>query len=243
MRENPESRELLTAFVDESYREAGWYFLSAFVMTQRAEELLSDALNSVLEGAEELGIRPDAEFHGYDIFHGEGDWRPLRGQIRRAVQIYSDAMQAIVASGAVVFYSAVHSGQLVRRYGDFAFHPYEVAMHNLLTKLDEHFSRRAVTIRVVADKVQEQALREQRMAHFKANGTMGYNPRTLECILFPFEWASSSIYRGLQASDMLLFIHQREFNMKAEGKNFHKELVKLAAEARRIMRGQRFWKP
>lgn len=233
----------LTAFVDESYQQNQWYFISACVMDDTAEMKLSASLKSILEDVADLGISPDAEFHGYDIFHGSGDWAPLSGQIRRAIKIYSDVVDAVAESGAIVFFSGVHSAKLVKRYGPLAFHPHEVVMHNILGSLDEFLERKDQRVKVVADKVQEQSLREKRMADFKAKGTMGYKSRTLERIFFPFEWAPSSRYRGLQASDVLLFMYQREFNIRAKGHIPPKEVSKLGMKVRRKMVGQRLWEP
>jgi len=76
------AQETFTPFIDESYVKDSWYFLAACVMSREAERKLDDSLNAVLVGFSDLGVHMDTEFHGYEIFHGERVWAPLKDQSR-----------------------------------------------------------------------------------------------------------------------------------------------------------------
>lgn len=107
---------------------------------QTLRVLLADVTRALIEH----DIDPWLEFHGYEIFQGEGEWKFLKKLQRKRVLVYRLVLQAIVDSGCTIWISGVETVGLKNKYGERAFHPHEVALHNLLDTID---SRHQPTMR------------------------------------------------------------------------------------------------
>ena len=191
----------------------------------------------------EHDIDPWLEFHGYDIFQGEGEWSVLKNRQRHRILVYKLALQAIVKSGCTIWISGVETEGLQRKYREWAYHPHEVALHNLLDALDTRHTPQNVQIQVIADNVPEKAIREARMAAFKANGTMGHANQSLRRIRMPFTWLESDSHAGLQAVDMALYIFQRHHVRADKDARAAKAVAELVEIIRPIIRRERLWNP
>lgn len=206
----------LVAYIDESYVDGGVYWVAAAIIDSDKCVSLESAFRAIAKRYESDGIRQDAEFHGYEIFHMTGHWQGFYGRPALAVSAFKQGFEAVVASQPRFFILGVNQQRLKARYGDFAFHPHEVALHNLLDKVNRYAKTVNKKVVLVADKVEDFERREERMLAFQKNGTMGYSPSKLTQIDFPICWEDSSRHPGLQAVDMGLFFYQRRANVRVE---------------------------
>jgi hypothetical protein len=188
-------------------------------------------------------IDPWREFHGYELFHGEGDWLHLKEKRKLRVKVYELFLMALVGSGCTIWISGVETSGLARKYGANAFHPHEVALHNLLDSIDSRLQPAKVKVQVIADNLPEKNLREARMKAFKANGTMGTGNKSLNRIEMPFMWEESGRHIGLQAVDMALFIFQRHHCRVDNDVRAKRAVEDLVAIIRPIMKRERLWAP
>ncbi len=78
---------MLYAFVDESYTRDR-YYVSAYVVPEPSLAAVRAALRTASGYAAGFGISAGAEFHGYELMSGRGEWKPVRGRPRAAVAIY-----------------------------------------------------------------------------------------------------------------------------------------------------------
>jgi hypothetical protein len=230
-------------FTDESYVKNGIYFVAASVVRKAKSPELAKDMRELLEELSIHGMSVDAEFHGYEMFHGEGDWAPLFKKPRLRIHAFRRLFQIMATHNVDVFIQGVHEGALNIKYGQAAFHPHEVSMHNLLCRLDEDLRPREHQIVVVADKIHEQDAREARMANFQKYGTMGWNACKLARISFPFVWADSKSHHELQIADVALFIHQRKVNVRQGDARAMEEVDRLHDLLRPRLRSFRVWHP
>ena len=89
-------------------------------------------------------------------------------------------------------------------------HPHTTALGHPLERLEDHGARTGEQIRIVGDKVPDEAQHERRMAEYQLIGTPGYRPARLEHIEMPFTWADSSSHAGLQAIVLALSNYRRK---------------------------------
>lgn len=230
-------------FTDESYVKNGIYFVAASVVRKDVSPALAKDMRELLEGLSIHGMSVDAEFHGYEMFHGEGDWAPLFDKPRLRIYAFRQLLQIMATHNVDVFIQGVNENALNIKYGHAAFHPHEVSMHNLLCRLDEDLRPREHKILVVADKIHEQDAREARMADFQKYGTMGWNSCKLARISFPFIWADSKAHHELQIADVALFIHQRKVNVQQGDFRAWQEVDRLHDLLRPRLRSFRVWRP
>lgn len=231
------------ACLDESYQASTWYFVAACLGTQAQMQNLRVLLADVSRVLIDHDIDPWLEFHGYEIFQGEGEWKFLKELHRKRVLVYRLVLQAIVDSGCTIWISGVETVGLKNKYRERAFHPHEVALHNLLDTIDSRHQPQNAQVQVIADNVSEKALREARMAEFKANGTMGTGNLSLRRINMPFTWLASSSHAGLQAVDMALYIYQRHHSRTDTDARASKAVTDLMEVLRPIIRRERLWAP
>lgn len=208
--------EYLVAYIDESYLQGGVYWVAAAIIESDKCQSLQDAFRAIAKRYEADGIPNEAEFHGYEIFHMLGHWQGFSDKPALAVSAFRQGFEAVVATQPRFFIAGVNQQRLKARYGEFALHPHEVALHNLLDKVNRYAHTVNKKVVLVADKVEDYEQREERMLAFQKHGTMGYSPSKLSQIDFPICWEDSSSHPGLQAVDMGLFFYQRRANVKVE---------------------------
>ncbi|MGX7825658.1 DUF3800 domain-containing protein [Actinokineospora sp. 24-640] len=82
--------------MDESYCKT-CYYVVALLVPEASVRSLSTALDKVVDDASwgYKGLASEAELHGYDLFHAERDWEPLKTMVRARIGVYGKALQAI----------------------------------------------------------------------------------------------------------------------------------------------------
>ena len=85
---------MLIAYVDESY-DQDTYFIGAAVAEEATWELVEQRFDAVRQRtASQHTVPVDAEFHGYELMAGRGDWSALRGKHHEAAGIYAAVLRA-----------------------------------------------------------------------------------------------------------------------------------------------------
>lgn len=203
---------MLLAYLDESYCK-DCYYVAALVCPERQLLQLTAALNEVVaSAAENYGIAPTAELHGYDIFQARGEWTSMAAMVRARIGIYHRTFAAIVAHQVHVIIRGVRSQELRERYGNNAGHPHSIALAHLLERIDEFAERAGELALVIADEPgQDDQQPEYRgdLERYRQDGTSGYRSRRLTQIVDTIHFTPSSASRLLQAIDMIAFLYHR----------------------------------
>jgi len=195
---------VLAAFVDESYTDPEDVFALACVLADGPSlARLCDGLDAVAGDAAGFGVAATAELHAYEMFHGKGEWERLAGKARAQVALYTKAFEAIKASGCEVLTRSTQPSKLD------ATAPHEIVLRYLVEELDRIAERRDEHILIICDSVSEGPQHRADLRNSKRSGTGGYKSRKLERILDTMHFADSHDSRGLQAADLVAFLHRR----------------------------------
>jgi hypothetical protein len=203
------TRELSLAYVDEAYTQA-LYFVGAVVVHGGCALDLQQELDDVVAQAARRydGIKASAELHGYDLFHGCGEWAVLRQQPRARIGVYQRALSAIGTHDVSIFLCGVHRKRLSERYRS-PLAPHDVTLQHLLERLDGHGKRTGGPVLVIADEISEHERHRTNLQRFRLEGTPGFLSTKLSHILDTVHFAPSRHSRFLQAVDLITFMHQR----------------------------------
>jgi hypothetical protein len=104
------------AYVDESYNDSHHWVVAVLIEHTRVNETQRAIRAVVAESAAAYGIRADSEIHGHQIFHGEGDFAPMKALVRARIGIYADVFRCLVNAGCWIILRGVSKPHLVDRY-------------------------------------------------------------------------------------------------------------------------------
>lgn len=200
---------MLLAYLDESYNKRK-YWMAGLLCPEDTVRPLTAALDAVCaEAASKFPVSPESELHGYELFHGEGDWANVAPMVRARIGIYHDALRAVAQFPVEIIIRGVDIPRLRARYA-YPDHPHSVVLAHLLERVDEraaHHSQQPTM--VFADEVDGADHHRRNLWRFQRHATDGYRSRQLTQIVDTIYFAPSHASRLLQAADLITFLHQR----------------------------------
>lgn len=197
-------------FVDESESKR-FYWVAALIAHERAIEPITRAFSEICRTAAlKFGVDPDAELHGYELFHAEGDWLPMKEQIRARIGIYAQALNAIGTHDVEIILRGVDKRRLLQRYA-YPDDPHAVVLRHVLERVDERVETAydSEPTLVIADQVTEPERYRRDLERCRLVGTGGYRSRRIRCIVDTIHFVPSRASRMVQAIDMTLFLSRR----------------------------------
>jgi hypothetical protein len=237
---------VLVAYLDESARNSDYYFMGAVIVDSAAIVKLEAGLDRIghLIAADVPDFDADTEFHGYDMFHGEGEWKvvPVGWRVKACKLV----TRMLAKSGAKYVLRGVDVRALERRYGTRAHPPHALCTAQSFESIDEIVRRDAgpgTMALVVADEHHSAPDSRRNLRKFKASSAAGYTRKPVDRIADTIYFGPSHSSRLLQVSDVATFFVNR-----------HETITESDERARRavdgmwkdIMRATRFfyvWSP
>ena len=199
---------MLFAYVDET-SNAFHYRTVALVFSEAAVREVTAGLDDVVATAakQHVGIDPEAELHGHDLFQATEDWGTLKREVRARVSVYSRALQTVASHADRVFVEGLDRQTFRDRYADERDEHQTCFLH-LLEKLNAHARKRRQNLVVVADE-HNTALATQhavrRMRREPVWGFRGQPDRLIDTVFY----VPSAMSRAVQAVDLVAYLHQR----------------------------------
>jgi Protein of unknown function (DUF3800) len=224
------------AYMDETHNADSYWICGVVVPIDHIVRTKA-ALTEVAEEAAKaygLGVLCP-ELHGYELFQGEGEFSELFPRAR--VDVYSKALDALAAADPVIILRGV------RRPNIRMMNPHRLAWRYAIESVDEFGG--AGPILVVADEhaETESALRGD-IRSYRSSGTGGWKPRTIVNVLPGLRFLDSRTSTLLQAADLVVFLHQRRFNIERErDARSQKARESLWAKVAPFVAVQRLWEP
>lgn len=197
----------LIAFLDESY-SSDFYYIAAVVIAEEDLWLLESGIEAAGAFAEGFGVPSGSELHAHRIMSGRDDFASLRGRHRAATSVYARALELITKAPVAVFIRGVDVIRLNSRYR-YPNPPHQIVLQHVLEDLSDYGRQHAQMVAVIADEVQDQDGHIQRVARFQLTGTPGYRSQRLPNIIMPIRFQSSADTAGLQAADLVAYLHRR----------------------------------
>lgn len=169
---------------------------------------LEGAIHAAASYAEGFGAPAGTEMHGHRIMSGRDGFECVRGKHRAATAIYERALRYIAGAPVSVFIRGVDVVRLNARYR-YPLPPHQVVLQHVLEDVSNHGRSQGQAVTVIADEVSDQDGHAERVARFQITGTPGYRSQTLPNITMPITFASSAATPGLQAADLIVYLHRR----------------------------------
>lgn len=149
------------------------------------------------------------EFHGYDIWHGNGFWSDKSHEEKLAV--FEDLIQIVTDLDCFVAHSTIDLVKLHERHqGAADGNAYRLALQFLLEKVDTYQSETALRV-VVADEKHEEEFRAARMLGTMQQFGSGEVPgRRLTTIIDNLHFVDSKASYGVQLADVVAYVMARQ---------------------------------
>lgn len=203
---------LLIAYLDESFTK-DFFCFAAVLADEHAIRDLSRELDAVIASAcVDFGLSPDAEIHGYPMFHGLHEWAHMG--VRSRVWVFERVIDAILATNVTLLLRGTHSSRLIERQ-DLKAYPVrytreQVCFQHILQRIEAVALKQNTHALVIADDRDDRDSHRTHFASYKSFGTPGeYMSTRLDRILDTVYFAPSHPSRLLQAADILAFTYRR----------------------------------
>jgi hypothetical protein len=202
---------MLLAYVDESYND-NFYYMAALLCPDEYAQDLATALDAVVTNAthDYANVGADAELHGYELFHGKGNWQALGRMPRALISTYGQALGAIGDLPVHIIVRGVDRRRLAARYPSLV-NPHSVVLSHLLERIDEHAKKLDRRALVIADEIApaEQWQCRDDLRLYRRSGTFGYRGHRLTQIVDTLHFTQSNASRLVQAVDLVAFLARR----------------------------------
>jgi len=178
--------------------------LVAALVDEDQVQPLDESLRGLAMSA--LGWRPaDFEFHGSDVFHGNGYWSTRTPA--QLIEAYHGALALLDKHQIRIAHSSIHKPRLVQQYPN-ADSPYLLGLQFLTEKIHRRWPDDLKVL--VADESKEHEVQAIRMvADLQQWGTGIVPGPRLTSIIDSLHFVRSQASPGVQMADMVGFIIQR----------------------------------
>lgn len=191
------------AHIDESFNDAQHWVGAVLVKHTRVNEAQRAIRTVVADAAGTYGISADTELHGHRIFHGEGDFAPMKQLVRARIGIYASVFDCLVDAGCWIILRAVSKPHLVNRYA-YPEHPHRVAMTHLIERVDEFASGRGDHALLIADQHHEtESTLFRDLIAYQELGTWGYRGHRIGQVVDTIHFVRSATNWLVQGADMV----------------------------------------
>ncbi|MFB2586465.1 DUF3800 domain-containing protein [Herbiconiux liukaitaii] len=234
------------AYLDESARNDDFYFMGSVIVDSSSIQRIETSLDHIgrMIAADVTGFDPLAEFHGYDMFHGRGEWEIVPTGWR--VKACKLVAKALAASGAKYVLRGIDVNRLEARYGARTHAPHALCTAQTFESIDEIVRKDApegTVALVVADEHHSAPDSRRNLRQFKSTSARGYTTKPVDRIADTIYFGPSHSSRLLQISDVATyFVNRHETVIESDAR------VAAAVESifTTVMTACRFyyiWKP
>lgn len=205
------------AYVDESFNKKQFVLGGMLVEPDQIHSLSVSLDELAWKAYSDYNLPLDVEFHGYEMFHGEEAWEPMKKQVRARISIYRKLIDIVLDHGVIFMFQKISEERLKDRQERQSypekFPASQIAWNFLLQKISNHAVARETQTLVIADEIAEDEARRRALADYRRYGTPGsYLKTNLPGILDTIHFAPSKHSRMLQAVDCMLYIYLRRRN-------------------------------
>lgn len=216
------------AYVDESERDDTFYFLGATICTESQRQELTERLDDIMarHSASVRSLTPSTEFHGSTMMRSDTDpWRSV--PLRLKFKIFSDALSAVVDTGARMYIEGVDIHRQVARGYPSVTPARELAFSHLFERINGCCGRNEPQIKVVADQHHTSEISRSNFTSYQMHGTYGYRSSRLRNIHPEIDFVESHLVRPLQAADLVTYLYNRYQTVTETDGRAHKAKAEL----------------
>jgi hypothetical protein len=202
------------AYLDESAEdERKFMSVAALLCPEGQVQTVTQALDSVVSYSErKYGTSPDAEIHAMDILSRINGWEKLP-DTNVSIGVIESVIDLLCRVPGIHF--AIRGvnvlGQKSRNYPSI-WSPRRVGIQYVLEKCDEYVKTPGSLMVIVDDMAKPDEHREL-LKLYRSSGTPGFRSSKLKSIIDNIYFMPSHYARGIQAADILAYVHRRHHTM------------------------------
>lgn len=201
------------AYVDESFNRAQHWVAALLIQHERINATARALRDVVEQAADDYDIAERAELHGHDLFHGKGEFAPMRQMPRARIALYSAVFRVLAEAECWVILRGVSKPGLERRYGPGRHHPHRIVMTHLIERIDMFCGSarggddHAVIVADEHHETQSMLLRD--LVSYQDRGTWGYLSRRIHRVVDTIHFVNSRTNPLVQGADLIAFLALR----------------------------------
>ena len=227
---------MLLTYVDETQDSV--YFVNALVIEPKVIPDLSEEIRKLKQRISfRYQCSPEIEFHGYELFHGEGEWAFLAGQYEVQKSIYLEFLNIIINYDLGIYIKGIEMAGFEIIYGKQRHIIHNAALTWNLEKIQEKAQILGTFALVIADEVNSHSdYYRANLRYHQQNPTFGWRPVVLDRIIDTMHFAPSEESLMIQAIDMISFAHIRSRSIveNPDLEAFQNQLWKVLADSQKI---------
>jgi hypothetical protein len=235
---------MLLTYVDETHDNV--YFVNALVVTPDVlQDLSAEIRNLNMIISEHYECSPNIEFHGYELFHGVGQWAFLKGQYEAQKFIYLTFLSILANHNVEIYIKGIEIKGFENIYGNQRHIIHNAAMTWNLEKVQDKAESLNTYALVIADDVNSHSdYYRANLRYHQQNPTFGWRPVILDRIIDTLHFAPSEESLMIQTIDMISFAHIRSRSIVESLllDEFQKQLWKVVTDSQRI-KYEGIWNP
>ncbi len=229
-------------YLDESARDNQYYFFGGLIVDDAAARSIEAGLDGIsrLVATEVPGFDPQTEFHGNEMFHGEGKWDPVPVIWRaKASELVAKAVQR---SGAEFIFRGINLVNHRARYGVNAYPPHLLTLAQILEEVDQRIGRTPGEVAVVlADDHHSAASSRRNLRDFKIGAVPGYTQGQLRNLSDTMYFGPSHASRLLQATDVATYFMNRKRTIAEHDSRAQGAVDRIVASIRHVLVSEYVW--
>lgn len=196
------------AYVDESYNDAQHWVVAVLIEHTHVNDAQRAIRAVAAEAADAYGVREEAELHGHQIFHGEGDFAPMKELVRARIGIYANVFRCLDDAGCSIVLRGVSKPHLIRRYA-YPEHPHRVAMTHLIERVDEFVGPDDHALLIADEHHETQSTLLRDLIAYQEIGTWGYRGHRIGNVVDTIHFVRSATNWLVQGADLVAFLALR----------------------------------
>lgn len=196
------------AYIDESYNDAQHWVVAVLVEHSRVNDAQRSIRAVVADAADAYGITEAAELHGHQIFHGEGDFAPMKEVVRARIGIYANVFRCLVEAGCWITLRGVSKPHLTNRYA-YPEHPHRVVMTHLIERVDEFVAPDDHALLIADEHHETQSTLLRDLIAYQELGTWGYRGHRIGHVVDTIHFVRSVTNWLVQGADLVAFLALR----------------------------------
>lgn len=202
------------AYLDESAEDERVFMSVAALLCPESQiQTVTKALDSVVAfSAQKYGTSTRAEIHATEILSRKNGWEnlPDTGVSIAVIETVVDILCGIPEINFAIRGVNVH-GQRLRKYRD-PWSPRRLGIQYVLERCDE-VVRTPGSLMVIVDEMAKPQEHRDLLEVYRNAGTPGYRRTKLKTIIDNIYFMPSHYARGIQAADILAYVHRRHHTM------------------------------
>lgn len=202
---------MLLGYIDESSCQSCLY-VAVVLCPESKVTAVTQAVDAVMENLASTHptIPSSTELHGYEISQGKGVWSGL--DLHERIEVYRDALRILEPNELQVILRGIDGDRMVARYGPSTPDQHEIALSQLVERVDTHGHEVNQRILLICDEIgsgDKNSTYRRNLKEYQLYGSPGYVAGYEPAVIDTFHFVPSVDSRLVQLADLVVYLHHR----------------------------------